>query len=403
MPYERKTVDINSSEKFKSFLLLFKKTSEVADILSRDRILKEFLIENHIDYISISEEDPTKISYLTKDRIDLIKSRNECLWTSQKRFHCKPGSFVSKILTNISAKSVETFANQFKSFATKQEFRFEIVDGKKINEYYNYELYASQKGSLGASCMKYEKCKEYFNMYSDNPNTIKMLTMKDSRDLILGRAIIWNFYWEGKEYKMMDRIYTIKDEDFSIFFKNWAMENGYMYKKHQNWTNTLQWEGSDNELRIQIKIENAKFEFYPYLDTFKWIDLEKKILYNYLPEYFERENKNHRIICTPEGYSEYPDYLAFDEIDRCWGYKNDILNVDGVMTGSANCVWSDTMNKYILRRDSIWSKELIDNIYIDKNLMDPNLVKARLESLYGKEINGTQLALPFKYSDLLMI
>ncbi len=402
MPYERKTVDINSSEKFKNFLSRFKKTSEVADLLSKDRVPKESILENHIDYISISEEDNTKISYLTKDRIDLIKARNECLWTSPRRFHCKPGSFVSKILTGIPPKSVETFSNQFKSFATQQEFRFEIVEGETISECYGYELYASQRGSLGASCMKYEKCKDYFEIYSKNPERVKMLVMRDPRDRILGRALLWNFTWEGKDYKIMDRIYTIKDEDLSIFFKNWATENGYLYKKHQNWTNTLQWEGSDLEMKVGIEIENVKFDFYPYLDTFKWIDFEKKIIYNYLPEYFKRDSKYHRIICTPEGHTEFSDYLAFDEIGRCWGYRGDIISVDGIMTSTGHCVWSDTLNRYILRRDSTWSEQLRDNIYIDKDRMDANLVKLRLEFLNRSKIEDEKWRQSYLINETLL-
>jgi hypothetical protein len=264
----------------------------------------------------------------------------------------------------------------------------EIVEGDKISEYYGYETYASQRGSLGASCMKYEKCKNYFQIYSKNPQNIKMLIMRDSRDLILGRALLWNFTWESKEYKMMDRIYTVKDEDLSIFFKNWATENGYLYKKNQNWTNTLQWEGSESEIKVGIGIENIEFDFYPYLDTFKWVDFEKKIIYNYLPDYFTTENKYHRTMSIPEGYCEWSDYLALDEISRCWSYKADILNIDGVMTSTNNCVWSDTLNKYILKRDSIWSEQLRDNIYIDKEKMDVDLVKARLEFLNRPRIEN---------------
>jgi hypothetical protein len=381
MPYERKTVDINSSESFRNYLSRFKKTSEIADILHKERIDKDIVLENHIDYISISEGDPTKISYLTKERIELIKSRNECLWTSSKRFHCKPGAFVSKILKDISSKSIESFSNQYKSLATQQEFKFEIVDGAKIKDFYYQESYVSQKGSIGASCMKYEKCKKYFNIYSENPDVVKMLIMKNENDLILGRSLVWNFTWEGVDYKIMDRIYTTKDEELSIFFKNWASDNGYLYKKHQNWSNTLQFEGSESEVRVGIKLKNFTFDYYPYLDTFKWVDFEKGILYNYLPNYFKRENKYHRLSCGPEGYTEWADYLSFDEIDRNWGYKGDIINVDGIMTSIGNCVYSETFDKYILKKDSIWSAELRDYIYSDRLKIDINLIKKRLNLL----------------------
>ena len=382
MPYERKTVDINSSEKFKKFLTEFRKTSEIADLLSKERIPKDLIIDNNVDYISISEDDSTKISYLTQERINLVKSLNECLWTSKKRFHCKPGSFISKILKDANPKDVETFSNQFKSLSTKQDLRFEIVEGENLREYYHEGKYASQKGSLGSSCMKYDKCQKYFDIYVENPTVVKMLVMKNAKDLIVGRALLWNFSWEGKDYKIMDRIYTAKDEEFSMFFKNWALENGYFHKKHQNWANTLQFQEVESEIRVGIQLDKFTFLKYPYLDTFKWIDMEKGILYNYLPDYFKRENYNHKLICTPEGYTEWPDYLAFDEIDRCWSYRGDIIDVDGVRTGVYNCAWSETMNKYILKSKSTYSNHLKDYIYSDMSLMDPNLIKERINYLY---------------------
>ena len=387
MPYERKTVDINTSEKFKNFLQLFKKTSDIADILCKDRVPKDSILENHVDYISISEEDPTKISYLTKERIEFIKNNGECLWTSSKRFHCKPGSFISKILKDIPAKSIETFSNQFKSLAIKQDFRFEVVSGESVKEYYYYETYASQRGSLGASCMKYEKCQSYLGLYSNNQEVVKMLIMKSSNDLILGRALLWDFTWEGNNFKIMDRIYTTKDEDLSLYFKNWADSNGYIHKKNQNWANTMQFEGLDNqEIKVGIKLSEAQFDLFPYLDTFKWVDLKSKIIYNHLPDYFKKDDKYHRILCSPEGHAEYSDFLALDEIDRSWVYKNDIIDVDGIMTSTSNCVWSDTLNKWILRRDSKWSPELRDNIYSDMSRMDQSLLKRRSEFINGTSI-----------------
>lgn len=373
--------NIHLSDKLKNLLSKFKKTSNIAYTLSKEKIEMSSLVDNHIDYLSISEEDPTKISYLTKDRIELIKTRNECLWTSPKRFHCKPGSFVLKIFKNASPKDIELFSNQFKSFVSKQEFKFEIVNGESIRKYYGHETYSSQSGSLGASCMKAERCQKYLEIYCKNPNVVKMLIMKNNNDLILGRAILWEFHWENQNYKIMDRIYTSKDEDLSIFFKNWATENGYLYKKHQNWANTFQFEGSDSEIMAGIKLENIQFSYYPYMDTFKWIDLENQIVYNHKPEYFTKNNQNHRLACGPEGLTESPDYLSFDEISRNWGYKLDIIEVDGIMTSSNNCVWSETLDRYILKRDSVWNDELRDNIYADRSRMDIKLISKRLDLL----------------------
>ena len=391
MPYERKTETINSSKEFRDLLSHFSKTSDVAKILSKERISKDILVGNHVDYISISESDPSKISYLTNDRVKLIISKGECLWTSPIRFCCKPGSFVSKILKGIDSKSIETFSNQYRSFASKEQFRFEILKGESIPLAYIDLNYASQRGSLGTSCMKYEKCQDYFGIYENN-SCVSILVMKNKNDLILGRALLWNFTSvtvPSKKYKIMDRIYTIKDEDYSHYFKNWAHDNDYIHKKFQNWTKTLEFEGTDvsPEMRIGIPLDEAHFDNYPYLDTFKWLDTKDKILYNYIPDNFNHSSR-YKNISLPDGYSTDFDFLAFDEIDRCWIYKSDSISINidsiSIATSVNNCTWSETLDRYLLLSESHWNVDLQDNIYRDLSRVDPSIIQARVDLITSR-------------------
>ncbi len=389
MPYERKTETINSSVEFRNFLNKFIRTSEIARILSNERIYKEILIDNHVDYLSISESDSSKISYLTPERIKLLASRGECLWTSPSRFCCKPGSFVSKILSGMDPKSIESFSNQYRSLSLEEEFKFEILKGESIRDSYFESKYASQSGSLGISCMKYEKCQRYFSIYEKN-KSVSMLCMINKNGLIIGRSILWDFTWNSKDYKIMDRIYTIKDESYSHYFKNWAHDNGYVYKKYQNWANSLQFEGvgSIPELKVGIPLEESIFTFYPYMDTFKWLDTKDNILYNHIPESMSDtsgSSDRYKCLTLPDGYTSGIDYLAFDDIERNWIYKGDSIVVNSlsgyIRTSVHNCCWSEILSSHILSSESIWREDLRDNIYSDLSRMDPDQIKLRLDQM----------------------
>jgi hypothetical protein len=67
------------------------------------------LVESHVDFISISSQDRGKISYLTSDRMSSVDSDD--YWTSSRRYHTKPGAFISKMFTGIDAKEVEKFSS----------------------------------------------------------------------------------------------------------------------------------------------------------------------------------------------------------------------------------------------------------------------------------------------------
>ena len=68
--YERKTSDIFISDQFRNILEIFKDKSEIAKTLLYKRLNKDILADEHINFICVSKNDPTKISYLTQERIE---------------------------------------------------------------------------------------------------------------------------------------------------------------------------------------------------------------------------------------------------------------------------------------------------------------------------------------------
>lgn len=398
---ERKTSDIFISEQLRDLLGIFSDQSDVAKLLLYRRLNKELLQDSHINYIGVSS-DPTKISYLTQDRIDAIinageqaKLSNEEIidefWKTSKRFSCKPGAFVSKIFKDISAKEVENFATLYKTFVIKKDVEFSIVSGKDIYKYYDESSYSRQSGTLGQSCMKSSGCQKFFDFYVDND--IKMLVLTTPDNKLLGRALVWeidviNEEGNAEVLKLVDRVYTVRDEDYFALFTKWANDNGYLIKSYHNWCSTLQFDKSDeeNEYELEYQLKKWDHKSFPYLDTFKWLDLESGILTNYKPHYFNETNSNYRCLVLADGRTEQGNFLSLDEVERDFAYTVDIVQADGVNTTTGHCVWSDTFNGWILRENSTYSEELEDYVYKDMSMVSPDLIRKRLQ--YVRKARG---------------
>lgn len=383
--YERKTSDIFISDQFRNILEIFKDKSEVAKLLLQRRLPKEILVENHPNFIGVSSSDPTKISYLTTERIELIsKSETEDFWSGSMRFMSKPGAFIGKILKDIPAKEVEHFANLYKTFSTQENFTFKIVSGEDIRKYYYANQYFNQNGSLGSSCMKGGSCQSFFDLYVNNP-MVSMLVMLSPHDTVMGRALLWNI---GSD-NVMDRIYSIKDDVYTHHFCKWATDNGYLHRTKQNWASSHTFSNGkeDSEKLFTIQLKEWKFDRYPYMDTFKWLDLDTGMLSNFQPEHFKESNSDKlRTLSLACGSTERGNYLEFCEIDREYVYHNDVVQVNGVNVNTRHCNYSDALDGWILRSESIYSEELESYIYSDLERNDKNLIKKRIEYLsnYGR-------------------
>lgn len=373
MAYDRKTYDIFISDELKTVLTEIESESIVASLLLKKRHFKDELVDDPINFISISRDDNSKISYLTTERIGQID--NSEYWTSSKRFQVKPGGFVSKIFKNIPAKEVEKFSNLYRSEVKKPDFIFKIVSGDKIKDYYHYSSYASDKGTLGNSCMKHDSCQKYLDIYTDNDHIVSMLIMTNFWGELLGRALLWNF----ESYKIMDRIYTICDEDLSFYFKKWATKNGYLYKTDQNWFNTLQFEQvgqKKQELKLEVQLKNHNYRHYPYMDTFKFLNPHTGILTNYMPSNF------FETLCSSDGSKYEKDYLIFDDIDRVLRYRQEVVYIRyrKIWTHERNSNWSEVNDCHILAKDSIYNEKIDDFIFIGdfENLNNVDMIKQRI-------------------------
>ncbi len=381
MPYERKTYDIFISDELRLVLEQIKSESLVADLLLKRRHSKDDLVDDPVNFISISSQDAGRISYLTSERMAQIEP--DTYWTSGRRFHVKPGGFVSKVFKNLSAKDIEIFSNLFRAESKKPQFTFQIMKGEDIRKYYYYEYHASDYGSLGVSCMRYESCQKMFNLYVENPDKISMIAMMNASGNVMGRALLWNF--DGN--KIMDRIYTINDEQLPFYFKKWATENGYLFRSQQNWYNSLQFEklgGERKLLKLEVNLENFDFRYYPYMDTFKFFNPDTGVLSNFRPE-----GREHYTLCSSDGSKYDWNYLVYDDYDKVYRHRGETVRLEYLdMTAHPDrCNFSDILDQYILSEHAEWREDIRDYVFGgDKShLNDDERIQRRLKDIEERE------------------
>jgi hypothetical protein len=383
MAYTRKTSDIFTSHELDYVLEQIKDNSEVARLLLKHRHPIESLVENHINYLSISNSDKTKISYLTTERAQNIiesspyGSGADELWSSTRRFHAKPGAFIGKVFKNIHPKEVEIFSTLFRNIQSKIDFSFKVVTGSNIRKYYHYQSYYSESGSLGNSCMKYDSCQDYLELYTENKDVCSLLIAVDGRNRLIGRALLWDF----SDQKIMDRIYTINDEDFQFHFKKWADDNGYIYKREQKWNNTLYFESKGKTIfkEISFQIDSTNLEHYPYMDTFKFLDFDNNTLYNYIPN-----GVDIKTLSSAEGNYQSGDIYGFCEKTKTLHSKDNLNFVPSTnMTVCSDItVYSSIFDCYILREDGYYNPIIRDWVYKDESLNNQDEIKKALDHVH---------------------
>ena len=213
------------------------------------------------------------------------------------------GSFVQTLLRKAGEKFtpqeledfVIKFNNEVKAKKESLFKNFEIVKGDDIKKYYLQDNYESGNHTLGGSCMRYSRCQPYLNIYSKNPEQVSLVILRSDEDpeKIKGRALLWNAYYltptDHDDYNgklFMDRIYTNNSKDEELF-KKFAIQNGFVYKKAQNYSKSDFMFGDELTPieRIQVKIENSdyrfgEFEYYPYIDTLTFYNPHKMTLSN---------------------------------------------------------------------------------------------------------------------------
>jgi hypothetical protein len=224
------------------------------------------------------------------DKRDLITGTDAI-----KNSEVSVGRFARALLTKAGQEftdaEIEQFVYKYRAEVEKEKdvlnTRFKVLTGYEIKKYYHRSSYKEESGSLGSSCMRYDRCQKYLGIYTNNSQvSLLVLFAEDDNTKITGRAILWEIEPYELSTKVMDRIYTIKTADEQLF-KEWAINNGYWYKEKQDYseyTNFLfHTKDGDIETRsgdFSVSLDNSgEYSAYPYMDSFKYYNVRKGILY----------------------------------------------------------------------------------------------------------------------------
>ena len=246
-----------------------------------------FINMNHArQYLSYPCQDLDKVPNI--DYSDRLWNYNSSVYKGNRN-SIKIGKLINKILTNkYSPRDIEIFTNEFKSKSYTNKEVISLVSGKDIEHWYDKENYLSEFGSLGNSCMSESWTKNFFKIYTENPESCSMLIMTIG-DKLVARALVWKIdtvKGRNRSYQIpddiknikyfMDRVYYAKDYQ-EVKLINYAKENGWAYNRGHS---GVRYNGSDWDLDLTVKIKPGDYQPYPYLDTFCRYDAKKGILYN---------------------------------------------------------------------------------------------------------------------------
>jgi hypothetical protein len=286
------------------------------------------------DYVTMRGD---MFSYLPKGRPHIVNDSGR--WAREGRQEMKPGKLARKILheddevrdillrkITLTDKDFEQFGNMVRSYigingdedGEGRTLTIQVLSGEDIRRGYhedNYSQLADSGSNLWGSCMRYGSCQDYFDIYVEN--NIKMLVAKDTIGKIVGRALLWECE-NGR--KAMDTIYS-PDKVRQVFVK-WAIDNDYYYKSQQSCHHhefDMYAGASCSDWTAVVKLSDADFCEYPYMDTMMYLNQSCKYLSNRDDDY------THTLRCTDGGYEENGVY---DDFSDCTISEDDSVYLD---------------------------------------------------------------------------
>jgi len=277
---------------------------------------------------------------------------NNEIWT-KSRSPVRIGRFLNRVFPNkFTAAQIEEFTNKFKAVQEKKSEKFILVKGDDIAFWYNGKNYFRDEHTLGNSCMK-GKPETYFEIYTKNSDKCQMLCIVEENEegveKLKGRALLWKIDTikgsvstpnpEKFEY-FLDRQYAI-DDSIVQKMRDYAASQGWAFKDRNSHTSFsgIIFNGKSFNIGMEVQLKSTKFGKYPYMDTFRRLNLSDGILYND----DEREDHTGQYILEDTGG-------GYDEIsDRPHTYSE----YYGEEIPEEQSVWSEPLQDYLWRRISV--------------------------------------------------
>lgn len=287
---------------------------------------------------------------------------------SEQRSEIKIGRYVRKLNDRFKwgfiDSDIEKFVNLYKStfsFDKSAETRMELVSGEDIRKWYLEDNYAKGGGSLNNSCMRYQNCQRYFDLYAKNTDVCQLLILKsEDPEKISGRALVWKLSGKHDGQYYMDRIYTSNDSDVHIF-EEYAAKKGW-FKMRDRWENRT------------VQLGKYEYKTYPYMDSFMVYDEVNHSLHN--DEGIKDGNKNCLFLQDTGG-----GYERGGEVWSEW---------HGEYYDEEDLVWCENADSYVLRDEAQWleyrrewaapTDEVVYSDYHDQSFYQDDVVYSELMS-----------------------
>lgn len=375
-----------------------------------------FEYPDNINYLGISIDDPTKISYINYQRINRANDMDKCINDKDYRFHSSAGKVARKLISQfmivpqghpnynanlhdlylrnnllerVSAERIQEgivdatalfresdfdeFNNLFRIEGFRQGDTSEVifVKGHWIAELYKEKNYASLSGTLGNSCMRYDRTNEYLDIYTKNPSICSLAVMLNNDGKVQARCLIW----EIKGVKYYDRIYYTSDlvqDKMKAFFLVNNMDtifSGYSNFKYVN----IQENTTDKDFDKRVLLNHRT---YPYMDSLRYMTEDCSLLSNSDDDMCD----NYRILnCTGGTYESFRGTIAecpccSNDFNEDEGYYMDHREDDyRNSTLCANCVvYSESIGEHISRESSVWLEYDDDYTFASRAVLDYN-------------------------------
>ena len=261
------------------------------------------------------------------------------------------GRVVRGILTDNNIpyvdREIEKFVNKFKSAYESSKIKdkdsepIKVVKGEEIRYWYLSDNYCQStlngKGSLGKSCMRYQSCQQFLDIYVNNPDQVSLVIYVDENNKLKSRALLW----ETDKGKHLDRIYYTDDSEVNLVDK-WVNDNFEINRKRY----------SNIEITLTGKSNpDGSYDYYPYMDTFMYYYAPEKKLYNSEPSVSNRK-KLYELQDTG-GYGQSMDTVYCE-------YEDENYSSDQV-------VYSDYLNSYLHRDNAVYSRHAGTYIWADNS------------------------------------
>ena len=252
-----------------AFTQIIRRLSDDGDQIA-DRIRHRFIgndITTNINYLSMGDAND-EVKFVNDTQVQRMLDAGRDPY-SVSRNSSKIGRAVRQLLTannvTVTDAQIQDFVNKYKVIwdDINKPSNIELVSGEEIRKWYLDVKYVAGNGQLNNSCMRYNRCQPYLEIYVKNPDVCNLVILKDDdieNPKLLGRALLWKASVGCDFY--LDRIYTVNDYDMDKI-KNWVKNKIGPDKKLLIFGEAT----SDDYQTLSVKVSEVEFPKYPYFDT----------------------------------------------------------------------------------------------------------------------------------------